>query len=149
MTNRDDTTILLRMLMDHQGEDVYDPDSHVARANLERILAAPTLTETRRPARTRRLALAAVPITLAAGAVVVGVASLNGSRTGIAEAAVISRAAAALEQPDTITYLQIHQYSAPGRLRLPTVRATWSFRDHAPAARGAHDASASRCHPCC
>jgi len=51
----------------------------------------------------------------AAGAVlaaVIVVPSLGGSRSGLAQAAVISRAAAALEQPNTILYLQVQDYSA-------------------------------------
>ena len=59
----------------------------------------------------RRLALAAVPLTLAAAALVV-VPSLGGRRSGIAEAAVLARAAQALDQPGTILYAQVDAYDA-------------------------------------
>ena len=47
-----DATLLLRTLMDEHGH-AFDPDSAVARASLERILATPPLTTTRqrRPSR--------------------------------------------------------------------------------------------------
>jgi hypothetical protein len=69
-----------------------------------------------RPPHRRRPALAgfaAIAVALAAGVFAV-VSSLGGSRPGIAQAAVISRAVAALEQPNTILYLQVQDYSAEG-----------------------------------
>jgi len=59
----------------------------------------------------RRAGLAGVPLALAAAALVI-VPSLNGPRTGIAEAAVLARAAQALDQPNTILYAQVDAYSA-------------------------------------
>jgi hypothetical protein len=111
MREHPDATILLRALGDEPGDDRFDPDSPYARASLERILAAaPEPARRRYP---RRLALAAVPVGLAAVALAV-VPALGGSRTAIAQAAVIQRAAAALEQAGTITYLQVEDYSAYG-----------------------------------
>ncbi len=62
-----------------------------------------------------RVVLAAIPVVLAAAGFVV-VTSLSGPQPGIAQAAVISRAAAALEQPNTILYLQVQNYSAHTRI---------------------------------
>jgi hypothetical protein len=50
----------------------------------------------------------------AAVAIVIVVPSLGGPRTGIAQAAVLKRAEAALDQTNTIFYLQTQQYSAIG-----------------------------------
>ncbi len=61
----------------------------------------------------RRLGLAGMALALAGAAVAVAT-SLSGRRPGIAQAAVISRAVAALEQPDTILHLQVQDYSAHG-----------------------------------
>jgi hypothetical protein len=120
MRHQTDTTALLRTLIDDSCEREFDPDSPAARASLERILTAPPLGAThrrhgwtRRRGSTRRLALAGVPVALAAGGLVAAL-SLGGSRTSIAQAAVLSRAAAALEQPNVITYLQVQDYSAHG-----------------------------------
>jgi hypothetical protein len=74
--------------------------------------AAPPVHVRRRPP-VRRLALAAVPAGLAASALVLAPA-LDGSRTATADAAVLSRAAAALEQPGTILSLRTQDYSATG-----------------------------------
>lgn len=59
----------------------------------------------------RRLAVAAVPLGLAAAALVI-VPSLDGPRTGIAQAAVLARAAQALDQQGTILYAQVEDYAA-------------------------------------
>jgi hypothetical protein len=105
-----DAIVLLRTLADEFDEEAFDPDSPTARASLERILAAPPLTATRGRRRVpRRLALAAVPVAVAAIALAV-VLSLSGSRAQIAQAAVLTRAAAALAQPNTILYVQEHNY---------------------------------------
>ncbi len=61
----------------------------------------------------RRLGFTAVPVALAAAGFAVA-SSLNGPRPAIAQAAVISRAAAALDQPNTILYLRVQDYSAHG-----------------------------------
>ena len=61
----------------------------------------------------KRSAAFAVAVLAAVVALAV-VPSLDGSRTGIAQAAVLTRAAAALDQPNTILYLQVQQYSAIG-----------------------------------
>src|SRR5579871_2161136 len=82
------------------GED-FDPDSPAARAMLERILAsghdggggAAGRVARRRWSRRRRLGLAAVPAALAVVALAVIPSLGGGSRTGVAEAAVLSRAA--------------------------------------------------------
>lgn len=66
-----------------------------------------------RPRRVR-VAFVGVPVALAAAAIVIVVPSLDGSRTGTAQAAVLKRAAAALDQTNTIFYLQARQYSAVG-----------------------------------
>lgn len=66
-----------------------------------------------RPRRIR-VAFVAVPVVAVAAAVVIVVPSLGGSRSGIAQAAVLKRAAAALNQANTIFYLQAQQYSAIG-----------------------------------
>jgi hypothetical protein len=84
----------------------FDPDSPAARASLERILLAPPLTPERRP---RRLAYAALPAAAAAGGIV-AVASLGGSGSSLAEAAVLSRATAALEQSGAVVHLQVQAH---------------------------------------
>ena len=115
MPQHPDTTALFRSLLEADDGDAFDPDSPAARASLERILAAPPLPASgHRPSPVLRFALMGT----AAGAVlaaIIIVPSLGGSRSGLAQAAVISRAAAALEQPNTILYLQVHDYSAHGR----------------------------------
>lgn len=63
----------------------------------------------------RRLVFAAVPVALAAAALVV-VPSLGGSGTGLAEGAVLAHAAAALDQPNTILYVQTQSYGNAGVL---------------------------------
>jgi hypothetical protein len=89
---------------------------------LEQHLAespAPSRVSTGRPARRgplrrrRRLALVGVPATFAAVALIV-IPSLGGSSPAIAQAAVLRHAAAALDQPNTITYLSVQDYSATG-----------------------------------
>ncbi len=115
MPQNPDTTALIRSLLEADDGDAFDPDSPAARASLERILAAPPLPASgHRPSPVLRFALMGT----AAGAVlaaIIIVPSLGGSRSGLAQAAVISRAAAALEQPNTILYLRVHDYSAHGR----------------------------------
>ena len=64
-----------------------------------------------RPRRVR-VAFVAVPVAAAAAAIVTLAPSLDGSHTGIAQAAVLERAAAALDQTNTIFYVQAQQYSA-------------------------------------
>lgn len=136
MHEHPDATLLLRSLAADCGEDGFDPDAPAARASLERILAEPPLGEAplaepphrRRPTRhlraargpgsahrrrpARRLAFAAtVPVALAVAGFAV-VTSFGGPRAGIAQAAVIARAAQALAPTDSILYLQVQQYSA-------------------------------------
>jgi hypothetical protein len=55
-----------------------------------------------------RLALVALPV----GVVVATIFLLGSSRPGIAQAGVVSRAAAALEQPGTILHLQVTEYTS-------------------------------------
>ncbi len=114
MRHDPDPMTLLHAPPDGRRDRMFDPDSPAARASLECILAASPLpaARRRRPA-VRRLAVAAVPVTLAGGALVVGL-SLSSPRTGIAQAAMLTRAAAALEHPGTITYLQVQAYTAAG-----------------------------------
>ena len=78
------------------------------------VTTAPATAAADRPAggwrpSPRRLAFAAIPIALAA-AVLALVLSLSGPRPGVAQAAVIARAAAALDQPNTTLYLQAQNY---------------------------------------
>ncbi len=112
MPQHPDATALFRSLLEDDDGDPFDPDSPAARASLERILAAPPLpASSHRRSPVLRFALMGT----AAGAVlaaIIVVPSLGGSRSGLAQAAVISRAAAALEQPNTILYLQVQDYSA-------------------------------------
>jgi hypothetical protein len=115
MPQHPDATVLFRSLLDADGGGPFDPDSPAARASLERILAAPPLPASRhRPSPVLRFALMGTAASAVLAAVIV-VPSLEGSRAGLAQAAVISRAAAALEEPNTILYLQVQDYSAPGR----------------------------------
>jgi hypothetical protein len=117
MRDHPDTTTLLATLLDDRGEDAFDPDSPAALAALERILeAAPRPTATRgRRRRPRRLAFAAAALTLALAAAALALPTLlGGSRGGIAQAAVLTRAAAALAQANTILHLQVQTYSATG-----------------------------------
>src|SRR5450755_3614579 len=90
MRDYPDSTILLRTLMDDYGH-AFDPDSPIARASLERILAAPRVSTTRqRRPSTRRVALAAILVALT-GIVLAVAPSLNGPRSGMAQAAMILR----------------------------------------------------------
>ncbi|HEX4109338.1 MAG TPA: hypothetical protein VHX88_14470 [Solirubrobacteraceae bacterium] len=90
--------------------ECFDPDSPAARASLERILCAPPAPR-HRPSMGRRVAYVSVPAAVAAGTVAaVVVPSLGGSPTAIAQAAVLSRAAAALDQPNTILSLTEQDY---------------------------------------
>jgi hypothetical protein len=114
MREHPDTPVLLQTLLSHDGDDAFDPDSPSARAALERILAEPPLALQRRRLRpSRRVAIAGALALLAAAALAVA-PSLRGSRTATAQAAVLTRAAAALEQSDTILHLQVQTYSATG-----------------------------------
>jgi hypothetical protein len=61
----------------------------------------------------RRLGFTVIPIALAAAGFAVAT-SLSGRRPAIAQAAVISRAAAALDQPNRILYLRVKDYGAHG-----------------------------------
>jgi hypothetical protein len=116
MLQHPDTTALFRSLLQDHGGDAFDPDSPAARASLNRILAAPPLPANHhRSTPVLRFAVTGAAASAVLAAVIV-VPSLGGSRSGLAQAAVISRAAAALEQPNTILYLQVQDYSAPGRV---------------------------------
>jgi hypothetical protein len=109
-----DTTALFGSLLCVEDADAFDPDSPVARASLERILAAPALpTSHHRPRAVLRFVLAGTAASAVLAAVIV-VALVGGSRSELAQAAVISHAAAALERPNTILYLQVQDYSAHG-----------------------------------
>lgn len=89
----DAIALLERLRPDDSG---FDPDAPVARASLERILAAPPV---RRPPRLPARRLTAVAVA-AAVAVVVLTPFLRGGSGDV-----IARAAAALNQPDTILHL--------------------------------------------
>jgi len=65
--------------------------------------------------RARRLGFTVIPVALAAAGFAVAT-SLSGPRPAIAQAAVISRAASALDQPGTILYLRVQDYSAYGAI---------------------------------
>jgi len=109
-----DTQSLFRSLLQDDDGDAFDPDSRAAQESLNRILAAPPLpVDHQRATPVLRIVFAGVAASAAVVAVIV-VPSLGGSRSGLAQAAVISRAAAALERPNTILYLQVHGYSAHG-----------------------------------
>ena len=71
-----------------------------------------TIASQPRRAPKRSAALAAVA--LAAVVALLVVPSFDGSQTAVAQAAVLTRAAAALDQPNTILYVQVHDYSADG-----------------------------------
>jgi hypothetical protein len=72
---------------------------------------APTRARARQRHRTAiSLALVALPIAVAVAAV----SFLGNSRPGIAQAAVISRATTALEQPNTILYLKVIEHNSGG-----------------------------------
>jgi hypothetical protein len=73
--------------------------------------ARPELAVRRLPAR--RFAFVASAAALAAVTLVL-VTTLGGSRPQVAQAAVLTRAVAALDQPGTITHLQVQDYSATG-----------------------------------
>jgi hypothetical protein len=117
MRDHPDTTTLLRTLLDDCGDDAFDPDSPAALAALERILSSePAVAVTRgrrRPPRRLAFAAAALALVLAAAALALPTL-LGGSRGGIAQAAVLTRAAAALGQANTILHLQVQTYSATG-----------------------------------
>jgi hypothetical protein len=116
MHQHPDATALFRSLLEADGGEAFDPDSPAARASLDRILAAAPLPASHhRPSPVLRFVFTGAAAS-AVLAVVIVVPSLGGSRAGLAQAAVISRAAAALEHPDTILYLQVHDYSAHGRV---------------------------------
>ena len=66
------------------------------------------------PRRAPKRSAALAVVALAAVVALLVVPSLDGSRTAVAQAAVLTRAAAALDQPNTILYIQVHDYSADG-----------------------------------
>lgn len=116
MRHHPDPMTLLHTPPEDGRHQIFDPDSPAARASLERILAAsqgPLPVARRRRSAARRLAAVAIPVTLAGGALVACL-SLSPSRTSIAQADVLARAAAALEHPNMITYLQVQAYRAGG-----------------------------------
>jgi negative regulator of sigma E activity len=116
MPQHPDATVLFRSLLEADGGGPFDPDSPTARASLERILAASPLPASRhRPSPVLRFALTGAAASAVLAAVIV-VRSLEASRSGLAQAAVIARAAAALDQPNTILYLRVQDYSAHGRV---------------------------------
>jgi hypothetical protein len=116
MPQHPDATALFRSLLEADGGGPFDPDSPAARASLERILDAPPLPAAHHgPSPVLRFALTGTAASAVLAAVIV-VPSLGGSRSGLAQAEVISRAAAALEQPNAILYLQVQDYSAQTRV---------------------------------
>jgi len=117
MRDHPDAIALLDALADHDGDGAYDPDSPSARASLEGILASPrgAAHAPRVPRRPpRRLVFAAVGVALAAVALAVVPSLGGGPRAATAQAAVLERAAAALEQPGSIVDLQVSVYAAHG-----------------------------------
>ena len=71
-------------------------------------------TIARLPRRAPKRSAALAVVAVAAVVALLVVPSLDGSRTGVAQAAVLTRAAAALDQPNRILYVQLQDYSADG-----------------------------------
>lgn len=92
------------------------------------VASNPTPAEThargpRRRRPTRRVVLAFTPVGAAAAALAVAL-SLGGGQ--LAQAAIVKRAAAALDQPGSILYMQVDQYSAASVRCVPSASAPFT-----------------------
>lgn len=83
----------------------------------------PSVAHWHRPRR--RAVLAFTPVAAAAAALAVAL-SLSGGQPAIAQAALIKKAAAALDQPGSILYMQVNQYSAASVRCVPSASAPFT-----------------------